>query len=291
MTVTEAFQTFKSELELPDTKQQEAANAQQKMRAEISKHLAVYDSFLTGSYRRHTKIDPLNDIDVFLIRNETRVGLSTSGGGVLPNQALDQVTTAVRAAYPYATIKRQARSVNVKLPAYSFGFDLVPAWLRSPDGYWIPDTDSDGWLPTDPEKHAKLLTDANDVCELKLKPLIKMTKHWSRNNLELLRSFHIELICADLVSLKILKGNASFQIGFATVLVHLQSYIGKKMMDPIYGVSRVDKELSAEELEKLRIRVNSDSQRAIEALQLETAGKDAAAIEKWKYIFLSGFPK
>jgi tRNA nucleotidyltransferase (CCA-adding enzyme) len=79
MTVSDAFASFKSELELPDRKQQQASTAQQEMRAEIAKHLHLTNSFLTGSYSRHTKIDPLNDIDVFLVRNDSRVALSTSG--------------------------------------------------------------------------------------------------------------------------------------------------------------------------------------------------------------------
>ena len=290
MTVSDAFASFKSELELPDRKQQQASTAQQEMRAEIAKHLHLTNSFLTGSYSRHTKIDPLNDIDVFLVRNDSRVALSTSGG-TLPAQAIDQVVGAVRAAYPAATIKKQSRSVNVKLSFYPFGFDLVPAWFRTPDGYWIPDTDVDGWLPTDPEAHAKLLTDANDASKLKLKPLIKMTKHWSRNNYDLLRSFHLELICVDLARSGSLKPDTSFQFGVATSLVHLRRYVGKKMMDPTYGKSRVDKELSPDEFSKLLSRIDFDSQNAIDALGLEAKEDHNSASEKWKRIFLSGFPK
>jgi Domain of unknown function (DUF6602) len=57
-TVADAFQVFKSELELPDQKQKLAALAQQEIRTQIAKYLWVYDSILTGSYARHTKIDP-----------------------------------------------------------------------------------------------------------------------------------------------------------------------------------------------------------------------------------------
>lgn len=71
MTVSEAFSIFKSELEMPERKVAQAAAAQQDMREQVSRHLSVPDSFLAGSYARHTKIDPLNDIDVFLVRNTT----------------------------------------------------------------------------------------------------------------------------------------------------------------------------------------------------------------------------
>jgi hypothetical protein len=50
MTVTEAFEVFKSELELPDRKQAEASKAQQDVRSRLATHLYVADSLLTGSY-------------------------------------------------------------------------------------------------------------------------------------------------------------------------------------------------------------------------------------------------
>ena len=101
MTVSEAFDTFKSELELPDQQQKQAAAAQQQIRERVSKYLFVPSSFLTGSYARYTKIYPLNDIDVFLVRNERRTGLAAYGsGGVYPTAALNEVAAAVQGAYP-----------------------------------------------------------------------------------------------------------------------------------------------------------------------------------------------
>jgi hypothetical protein len=291
MTVTEAFTIFKSELELPERKQDQAASAQKEIRLEVAKQIYIHDSFLSGSYARHTKIDPLKDIDVILIHNQYRTQLATGGNGIFPSQAIETLAGAVRQAYPSATLEKQSRSVNVKLPQHSFSFDLVPAWLRDPDGYWIPDTDTGGWLPTDPDAHAGLLTTANTVSKLKLKPLIKMAKHWSRNNYNLLRSFHIELICVDLVRSGKITPDISFQLGVATILVYLRTYAGNQMMDPTYGISRVDKKLSPEELTKLLSRIDHDAQNAIDAIRLENAGDDNGAIEKWKYIFLSGFPK
>lgn len=289
MTVTEAFQTFKSELELPDHKQKQAAGAQQEIRERVSVHLYVPDSFLCGSYARYTKINPLNDIDVILVRNKERVELSKDGSGVQPSQAIDQVAQSVVKAYPLgATVRKQSRSVNVQIQGLEFGFDLIPAWLRKSNGYWIPDVDTDSWLPTDPRAHDELMTQVNEHCEGKLKPVLKMVKHWSRNNYDLLRSFHLELICADVFSKKELP---NYPVGVATVLVHLTSYVGRQMTDPVYGVSRVDKPLSADEQSKLHLRIDSDANSAIDALKLEGAGHHSEAIERWKHIFLSSFPK
>jgi hypothetical protein len=289
MTVTEAFQVFKSELEHPDRKQAEAAKAQKDIRDRISAHLPIENSFLTGSYARYTKINPLNDIDVFLVRNKRRTGVSTDGSGIFPATALDGVQAAVEKAYPYtATVKKQNRSVNVQISGLPFGFDLTPAWLRDPDGYWIPDTHSDTWTPSDPDAHATRMTEANELNDGKLKPVVKMVKHWSRNNFDRIASFHIELICADIFDRDDID---SFQLGVATVLVHLPDYVRQRMMDPIYGQCQVNKKLTSTEEAELMKRISYDATNAIEALRLENTGYDAQAIEKWKHIFMSGFPR
>ncbi len=288
MTVSEAFEAFKSELELPDRKQREAASAQQDIRARVAGYLDVPSSFLSGSYARHTKISPLKDIDVVLVRNRGRVGLTSDGSGVSPGQALDEVAGAIYRAYPSsATVAKQARSVNVQLGGLEFGFDLIPAWLRHPDGYWIPDTDRGSWLPTDPDAHARLMTQVNERCGGKLKPVIKMVKHWSRNNYDLLASFHLELLCADSFASGELP---NYQIGVATGLIHMQGHVTQQIMDPIYGISRVDKPLSTTEQVNVTNRISYDANNTLEALRMENSGRHSEAIDKWKHIFLSGFP-
>lgn len=287
MTVSDAFQSFKGALELPASHSQRASSAQQELRQRLSGYLSVEDSFLTGSYARHTKIHPLNDIDVIFARNNARVGLAASGG-VLPTQALDQVAQAAWSAFGNGVvIKKQSRSVNLSFASLDFGFDVIPAWLRQPNGYWIPDTEMSGWIPTDPHAHAQMMTDANDRSGGRLKPVIKMVKHWSRKNYDLFCSFHLELICEWVFRQSRIE---NFQIGVASVLISLPRFVGVQMMDPVYGLHRVDKPLSTEDFQKLHSRASSDADNARVAIQLETAGRHAEAIDKWRYIFLAGFP-
>jgi SMODS domain-containing protein len=287
VTVTEAFEIFKGSLELPVAHRQRASAAQQQLREILDRHLSIQDSFLTGSYARHTKIHPLNDIDVMLVRNAGRVGLTS--GGVAPYQALDEIVGAARRAFPQGmAAKRQARSVNLSFQGLDFGFDLIPAWLRSPDGYWIPDADQGLWIPTDPQVHERLMTTENERSGGRLKPVIKMVKHWSRNNLDLLCSFHVELVCARVFREQRVE---SYQHGVALVLVSLPSVVGVPMMDPVYGQNRVDKPLSGADLEGMKSRVNLAAANAREAFQLEAAGRHNDAISKWGYIFLRGFPQ
>src|SRR5260370_36875676 len=126
------------------------------------------------------------------------------------------------------------------------------------------------------------MTQANDRTGGRLKPIVKMVKHWSRNNHDLLRSFHIELICEN-VSRSLSLDN--FQLGVGTVLINLPHFIGIQMMDPAYCVTRLDKPLSAQDLSTLQARVNNDIGNVRRAVQLEAVGQQAEAIQVWKHIF------
>ncbi|MDH3292050.1 MAG: hypothetical protein OEQ75_13660 [Gemmatimonadota bacterium] len=287
MTVGEAFREFKSSLELPDSRQKEAASAQEQLRAAIASYLYVPSSFLTGSYSRYTKIDPLNDIDVFLVRNDRPTELAVDGSGVLPGQALQEIENAVVQAVRGARVQRQSRSVNVHAPGISFGFDLVPAWLRVPNGYWIPDVDGNHWLATDPKAHAEILTRANAASKGMLKPVIKMVKHWSRNNLDLLRSFHIELICVDIFDRRLIP---TYQHGVAIALQQLPVHVTVPMSDPVYGESRIDRPLSQDERSRLLGCLSHDGAAAARALEFEGRGDHWGAIREWEGIFMTGFP-
>ena len=231
---------------------------------------------MTGSYARHTKLFPLNDIDVFLVRNAQRTALAAPGtGGIIPEAALVEVAQAVQKAYPLtATVKGQNRSVNVQIQGIEFGFDLTPAWLRYPDGHWIPDRSSGNWIPSDPGVHATMMTAANEESDGKLKPLIKMVKHWSRNNYDRLCSFHIELICADIFSRQAM---VNYPTGMAIVLANLPNYTNTTMMDPIYRASKVNKNLSASEAAELVLRAKADGQRAIDAPRNGRGSRDRAS--------------
>ncbi len=68
-TITQAFNIFKSNLEITDLQGETVSTRQRNVREAVGDGLTVLESFLTGSYRRHTLIAPLNqaDLDVFVV--------------------------------------------------------------------------------------------------------------------------------------------------------------------------------------------------------------------------------
>jgi hypothetical protein len=286
VTVTEAFALFASELRLADRTIDLAARRQQQLCDRLRPHLPIFDSFLTGASARYTRISPLEDAGVVVVRNERPVPLS-SDSVLAPADALSELEVALRAAFPDSAIVVQARSVNVRVPEFEFGFHMLPAWRRFPDGYWLPDRRENQWIPSHPRLHTELIADANEATEGMLKPLAKMAKYWNAKNYNLLRAFHIELVCRDIV---LAKRPKSLSFGMAEVLLALLGRVGTPRYDPIYGEARVDRPLERGELGELSDRLKFDAQNAIDALRLEQESRHTAAIDEWKSIFLAGFP-
>src|SRR5215212_5223395 len=66
-TVLESFRQFASNLTLTGLQESTVSTRQTTVRAAVESDLSVLDSFLTGSYRRHTLIPPLKDADVDVV--------------------------------------------------------------------------------------------------------------------------------------------------------------------------------------------------------------------------------
>ena len=71
MNVNEAFEKFRSNLEITSTESAQASNRQQRMREQLDDStLDIADTFLTGAYRRETKTKPLADVDIMVVLND-----------------------------------------------------------------------------------------------------------------------------------------------------------------------------------------------------------------------------
>ena len=55
-------------------------------------------------------------------------------------------------------------------------------------------------MTTDPDEHAWWMSEQNGALGGNLKPLIRMLKRWNREHSSHLRSFHLEVMVADVTS-------------------------------------------------------------------------------------------
>lgn len=189
-TVNQAFEEFLQEMELTDTERDNASGQHTRLREALQQRMDVDDNFLSGSYRRHTAIRPLHDIDVFLVLAET----DDHDRNSTPHVVLTTIKDTLEEIWPGKTAALQSRSVNIEFSGTGIAYDVVPAFADGEGVYLIPDRDVDDWIRTNPKIHAERSTEANERANKKLKPLLKALKHANNHHDGECRSFHLEVL-------------------------------------------------------------------------------------------------
>jgi len=156
LTITEAFQKFRSKLELTQKEQADASRRQKDVRAYMDECFHIERDFLTGSYKRWTKTKPLKDVDIFCVLGEDERKYRSKHPSVL----LGEVDKKLAKEYGRSNVSLQRRSVSVNFGVAGqeervMSFDVVPAFDKR-QHFEIPDTQTKmGWTETDPEIHAE----------------------------------------------------------------------------------------------------------------------------------------
>lgn len=123
-----------------------------------------------GSWRKHTYVDGLSDVDCLFILNSTKFA------GESPQQLLDELTQLLKNQLgKKATVERGDLSVRI---TYEDGPELqiLPA-LKNEKGIRIPSGDSEGWSRiVNPENFAERLTEINQNLNGNIIPVIKLAK-------------------------------------------------------------------------------------------------------------------
>lgn len=287
-TVREAFQTFGSNLEITDLQQTTVSTRQQNVRSAMEEGLGVKDSFLTGSYSRHTMIAPLKlaDVDIFIVLEpEYFQHYDGQNGG----QAglLDLVKRVLKRTYPRTPdISRNGQAVTIQFS--DFIVDVVPGFDRQGGGYLIPNSITQSWLSTNPRRHVEIWSAQNQRHNGDLVPLIKMLKAWNRTTDSFLRSFHLEvMILQVLENIRI----SDYPSGTRYFLDKARDYVTKKNPDPAGYGDDVGAYLNTrEKVDSAVLRFQTAYTRALKAEDLERQGRIADAIDLWRMIFGDLFP-
>ncbi len=291
LSVSEAFDKFKSRLELSSTEQQDASSRQQRIRGIIDDAFDVENDFLTGSYRRHTKTKPLKDVDIFIV-------LSTNENQYLeksPDDVLEDFKKPLVEKYGEHRVEIQRRSVRVDfgvqlvddLSDQVMSFDVTPAF-KSNGHYTICDGLEGNWMETNPKVHATLATDANNNFELNWKPLVKMLKKWNEHHDKPIKpSFLIEVMSLDLLVTWAGPYARELKAWFATAI----DAIDETWEDPAeLGPPVSDRISSAPDLlEKAQTALKKAEAMCTEAINHEQAGRTRAALEIWQKLFSPAF--
>lgn len=287
-TIQESFGKFKSNLEITGLQRTTVSSRQQNVRDAVSEELDVSDSFLTGSYSRHTMIAPLKDADIdilVILDNKYYHHYNGQNGG----QAglLDLLKRALKRTYPKTPdISRNGQAVTITFD--DFIVDVVPAFYRSGGGFLIPNSITQAWISTDPKKHVDIWSTANKEHNSDLVPLIKMIKKWNRTINNFFMSFHLEVMALQILDRVTI---SDFPSGVRYFFDKGRDYVTKQNPDPAGYKGDVGAYLNTQsKIDNAANRFQTAYNRAIKAEDYADRYHTHDAINEWRKIFGNYFP-
>lgn len=289
LSVKEAFQKFRSRLELTDREQNDASTRQKEIRGYMDECFHIDRDFLTGSYKRWTKTKPLKDVDIFCVLGEDERHYRSKHPSVL----LGAVESKLVDKYGRDSVKCQRRSVSVDFNVAGqeervMSFDVVPAFDKD-HHYEIPDTNRDsGWTDTDPEIHAEKATAANKAYEGEWKGMVRMIKRWNVEKDKPVRpSFLLEVMALDILRPPF-GGDYpyEFQAFFATAAARIH----EEWQEPAKLGPPVSDTMTYTEKDKAKIALQQASDAIREAINLSRRGQNGDALKTYRKLFGDLFP-
>ncbi|MDP9266930.1 MAG: hypothetical protein M3P27_01215 [Acidobacteriota bacterium] len=252
----------------------------EELRADSESKDAHKDTFLSGSYARHTAINDINDVDVICI-------FDLDHSITKPDVVLVW-TQSILARYHKET-KLQGRSVGAQ-GAKGVWLDIVPATpVAGDDGpLWIPDRQVLQWVQTHPKGQIQAATDKNKSTNGYYVQVVKLMKFWRDrlpNESCRLKSYILE---------SLIHGSIGSPTSHASAVVNVMEGIERAygayrnlnmvptIADPGYSAVTVDKHWQPEDFTNFMEQVKTAAITARKALD---STDEADSRKFWRQVF------
>jgi len=305
VTVSKAFNEFKSRLELSKSLQEKVTTHHNAIRDWIESYDLKIETKLIGSLQRKTRIQPHSidtfDIDILVILGSFERWVAS--GGITPKDALDKVGDIVSKHETYDRMGPETDSPTIIINyADNTKVELVPAYidnigqyhdgtltLPKGRGYWIPRRNK--WMLADYDYDAEYISKKNEKTDGYLIPTIKMLKAAKRNLFFTMKSYHLEVLTVNVLPLIIshLK-NKGYQIFYPSLVYSFflvaKDEIEKSIKIPGSKSSNADEYLTNYKKQQLAesFKTISDYCKSL----FNSEGKEG--IDGWRKLFGEPFP-
>ena len=206
-TISQAFNEFKSRLELSESFREKITTHYNAIRKWIESYDPQIETKLIGSLQRKTRIQPRTndtfDIDILVILGEFH-RIARDGRGVSPSDAIDKVYEIMKEHGTYKKMDPSKDYPTVYIE-YSDGtkVELVPAYKdfiyeAKGRGYRIPKSYYE-WTSADYDYDAEYISKKNKETDGYLIPTIKMLKAAKRNLFPEMKSYHLEVLAVNVI--------------------------------------------------------------------------------------------
>jgi len=234
-------------------------------------NLSVKEVFLNGSYERDTIIRPLDDIDLFAVIDQT--DYAENGLDQKPQSVLTKFKNYLNGLSEYKDkVKQDRPCVTVVLSDKNF--DVLPS-LRKAGALYIPNSDLNGWIFTDPKTHTDSLNRVHRNRNYKVKPIVKAVKQWKRENSQNIPSFHIEEVAINVFDIWTF---TNLEEGIRLWFEHAE------------GKLKTGRFKSDDEYSKVKEKIKKVKEKLQDAKKLLDEKKEGEAKKIWKDVFGKNFP-
>lgn len=177
------FNSFLKDIEPSTTTVSYISSIQTNLRDYLKSHESYKfvhtDTFLSGSYAKHTSIRPVagdkkRDVDIIVV--------TTYSSDKSSIDVLNELRDILAQKNDYSSAKVQHHSVGIDMSGISV--DVVPVIVDEDDDqlYYVGDSEIGNWTVSDPKGHKAWSTEVNTSNNSEYKPLVKIFKWWRRTN-------------------------------------------------------------------------------------------------------------
>lgn len=227
------------------------------------------DQYLFGSYKTKTAIRPIedgSDVDVlFRIDNDSYEKYKDNASGIL-----QECRNALKDTYSITEeIHAWGKVVLVKFYDGTHNVEVLPAWEKSDNKFFIPNTEDGGsWETFDPRSQIGPFQESNDSTDGLTRDCIMIIKNWVRNTIAMkYKSFNV---VQDVISFaNSIYSNGKRDENYDVVVRDFFNYWVNRLSD------------NDERKGHFQTALN----RANKAVQYEKDGKHIEASEEWRKIF------
>lgn len=256
---------------------------QEKIRSALKEILVVDPNspdFLIGSYKQHTAINKIADVDMMIPLDPNQYGFLAQNK---PELAINFVAEKLKEKFgAEAKIVTYDTCIRLKKEGTNTKVDIVPSFRNegSGGGWLIPDVGKKRFIHTNPRFHQELLSQQNEKMNGKLIPLIKKLKTLNTTQNWNLESSYISTKLTTELNTTPRDSRHALREGLKILATSTNL---KSCRDPGVEKGTIKNNLPQQKMDKTHQRIKEAYQQAKNAKRLEEGNK-TKSLEMWEKI-------
>ncbi len=201
MTVSQRFDGFLNNITMTEKQREDGQRNHAGVRSCLNRYYhgvnsETANSFIIGSWARHTRVRPPRDIDVMFILPSTVYDRYEQKVGNKQSQLLQEVKNVL--CNCYTTTRLSADGQVVLVPFSTQTVELAPCFLHWNGQYKVCNTNNGGsYKIVDPVAQQNSLQQSDDNSAGNTRHLIRMLKKWQGNCNVPMKSFWLERLAEE----------------------------------------------------------------------------------------------